>query len=149
MSATVVYRSVFEEIHDEHKHLQELFADIQSEFAAAVAGRPNELNSLFADLVEVLDQHFHHEEEGGYFNEIVINLPRLAVIVDRLKRQHGVLLDTANVMRLRLLRPKDSVVSLRAMQVEFDEFIRQCREHECCEDDLVQEAYWQDIGALD
>ena len=149
MSATAVYRSVFEEIQDEHAHLQQLFARIRAEFAAAVAGRPNDLQSLFAHLVEVLDEHFHHEESGGYFNEIVINLPRLAARVDRLKRQHGVLLDTANVMRLRLLRPEDSVVSLRAMQVEFDEFLCQCKDHETCEDNLVEEAYWQDIGALD
>jgi hemerythrin-like domain-containing protein len=126
-----------------------LFARIRAEFAAAVAGRPNDLNGLFAHLVEVLDEHFHHEEEGGYFNEIAINLPRLAGTVDRLKRQHGVLLDTANVMRLRLLRPEDSVVSLRAMQVEFDSFLQQCKDHETREDELVREAYWQDIGALD
>jgi len=149
MSTTTLHRTVIEEIHEEHEHLQELFSRIRAEFAAAVAGKPNELNDLMAELVEVLDDHFHHEEEGGYFREIVFNLPRLTGIVDRLKRQHGVLLDTANVMRLRLLRPKDSVVSLAAMQVEFDDFLGQCKDHETREDELVQEAYWQDIGALD
>lgn len=149
MSTVETSQSVFEEIHEEHEHLQELYSRVRAEFEAAVGGRPNGLNGLFTVLVDVLEKHFAHEEEGGYFREIVETLPRFASTVERLQHQHGVLLETAQVMRLRLLRPEDSVVSLRAMQVEFDDFLRQCCDHEKREDELVQEAYWQDIGASD
>ena len=80
MSTVETSQSVFEEIHEEHEHLQELYSRVRAEFEAAVAGKPNGLNGLFTVLVDVLEKHFAHEERVDIFVRLSrrcpVSLPR-------------------------------------------------------------------------
>ena len=133
---------------DEHKQLERLLERIQATLMRG-PGHFYSLDKLFAELVERIQKHFAHEEQGGYYNEVVEQWPRLAVRAEQLQHQHTELLADVESIHREVRKIPDSTIGCRAIQVHFNEFAERCREHEASENRLIQEAYSRDVGAID
>jgi Hemerythrin HHE cation binding domain len=94
------------------------------------------------DLVD----HFHSEERGGYFASIRNREPRLNHTLDQLAGEHCTLLRSLDDILADLERPHavmDQVVA------KVQGWSRKVREHEIREDDVLQDAFAQDLGGAD
>jgi hypothetical protein len=141
--------TVFDDIHDEHERLDLFFSEITRALAQPEMSRPHVVMGLMAELVALLQNHFAHEEDGGYFTELVEVYPRVAETVERLRQQHRTMLATVRAIHGHLARTADRESCDPAIRRDFLQFVQQCDEHQHEENSLVQEAFCQDIGASD
>lgn len=141
--------TVLNDIHDEHERLDLFFSEIKQALAHSELPRPHVAAGLMAELVTLLQTHFAHEEEGGYFTELVEERPRLTETVERLRQQHRTMLVTVRTIHSRLTHVADCGQCDPNIRGDFLKFVRQCDEHQHEENGLVQKAYCQDIGTSD
>jgi len=133
---------------EEHRQLDQLFLRIRSELTPE-SGMPSSIALLFKELVERVSFHFAHEEEGGYYSEVIEQAPRLATVAEQLQKQHAHLLSIAEQLHREIEQVPEAAVRCHPIRVNFEEFVRQCSEHEAAENQLVQDAYTLDIGSKD
>ena len=137
-----------EHIADEHVNLRALLEEIretlsrQEATCAAVAAR-------LAELSEDLFSHFAHEEEGGYFSEVISVAPRLKDEVDSLLEQHPRLRQHLEQMLRHTEGGTPSKQWWDEAQAQFEEFTARLVEHEKRENALLQEAFSRDVGTAD
>jgi hemerythrin len=134
----------------EHKHLKERIAGLQ----ALIAGRESidaderrrtALADALASMSGLLSAHFDHEEEGGYFSEVLARRPDLSARVSALQGQHEHFVrDFAEVAATA--REKEAPTDI-AKQVQ--SLLDALAQHECDEDALLQEALLTDVGTCD
>ena len=148
MSTTSLTDSAIDAIDLEHHELERLYASIRATLAAR-RGDLEVVRSLFARLAERVKEHFASEETGGYFDEIIEIAPRLSGEADRLQHEHAELLEVAEQLADNIRHAQNSPIWWKAIRFDFESFIRRCEEHEAAENRLVQDAYLQDIGAMD
>ena len=88
METTRLTPEMLDAIADEHEALTELYEQILNVLQAVPAQRLR-VCTLLDELVEKLDKHFMHEEEGGYYSHVLKIAPWRAATVEELKRQHA------------------------------------------------------------
>jgi len=148
MAIETTSRTLFDQIRDEHLQLDWSFERVRT----ALARRRMEsgaLARLFVELVRMVERHFEHEEEGGYYNDVVEHAPHFSADVERLKQQHNSLLESLKKISRLAASGDGSAPWWRTMRVDFHEFVCCCDKHEALENDIVQRAYTQDIGEQD
>lgn len=148
MTIAPASHSVFHEITDEHEQIEAMFDRIHCTFAGGRKNLPL-IRKLLGEFVEQLKQHFAHEEKGGYFHEVVEMAPRFAPTVTRLREEHIWLQEFIVELHYQSVHAPASAVWWEAIRLDFTEFFTQFNKHEACENNLIQETYTQDIGALD
>ena len=111
---------------------------------------PKKVARAFAEFAEHVQAHFVHEEAAeGFFDSVVDQAPRLKARADVLIAEHATL---SRELTGLLQHAKESVVSDESwsrLSEEFDLFWRSFCRHERSENDLVQEAFHDDIGSED
>jgi hypothetical protein len=132
----------------EHESLANLYEQVSVALDAGPGG-PLSASVLLDELVEQVANHFSHEEEGGYYSQVVEIAPWRAPAVDELKRQHSDLLRTVARIAQGARLASKSLLSYEAVWKEFAEFLHSCSDHEARENRLVQEVYLLDIAAAD
>ncbi len=121
------------------------------EFRELVAGQPTRgsVLAMLRTLSSELQKHFELEERDGYLGEAVAHAPRLSDQANRLLRQHAVLTEELSV--LVAVANRDAATD--ELPADFatlaDTFIRKIIAHERAEDNLIQNAYEQDVEAKD
>ncbi len=107
-----------------------------------------QLGKLFDDLQRRLSEHFRHEEAEGYFDDEVQQAPQLRARAQQLLDQHPQLaLKFGSICHAMTL---DEERSWRgSVQVSYAEFLAAFRLHEAAENELLQDAYNHDSGAVD
>lgn len=148
MTDQLLQETAIDVIADEHRELEALYERIR----ATLADRGECLKTvqeLFDELADRVRRHFANEETGGYFHEIVELAPRLSSRADRLEREHAELLEIAEQLSRNIRHACETQIWWFAIRVDFERFIERCERHEAAENALVQDAYLQDIGALD
>lgn len=148
MAGQLLQQSAIDGIADEHRELEALYGRIRARLADKGECLKT-VQALFDELVSRVRTHFATEEYGGYFREIVELAPRLSSRADRLEREHGELLAIAEQLAKDIRHACESRIWRFAIRVDFERFLHRCQEHEAAENTLVQDAYLQDIGALD
>ncbi len=108
------------------------------------AARRSRLEELFADFEGVLIEHFAIEEQGGYFAEVLAVAPRLSGRVSRLKRNHPAF--RRRLTRLRKHIP-DPTIAWPEVEARVAALLKALADHESAENDLVHEAFMQDLGS--
>lgn len=126
-----------------------LRSDLQDLEAIAHPDCPQPIERLRLRLAEVSGHvltHFRSEEDGGWFDHVRRDQPRLDRAVQELIDEHERLRDSLERLaeRCRAATAIDAEIreTLRA-------FVGTMRQHESREDDLIQEAYNRDIGPAD
>ena len=133
---------------EKHQHLRALLANMEEFFAQ----EPQELadtTKITDDLIAELKLHFLHEEEGGYFAEALAQAPRLTTRASELKQQHRELLKRVRELYEQAQQGDGSAAWWSSLRVAYQSLSEQIRAHELGENDLVQEAFTEDIGTHD
>jgi len=148
MAMTSLRHSIVEQVQNEHEQIEELFSTIQRNFEGGLRNAPL-VRRLLAELVVQAEEHITHEEEGGYFDEVTEDSPQYSHTVAGLLEEHRELLCSCRQLLAGADQAPDSSIWLRAIQHDFDCFVRHWLDHERRENELVQRAYTQEFGALD
>ena len=129
---------------EEHNALRDLLGKIGEAITDPRCGHgqwKHRMGLLRARLIE----HFEHEEEGGYFRELVTSAPWLAKQAAVLEQEHVLL-------RTRI----DDLVSSRYndhsradLQDRFQNFCEALLAHEVRENNLIQKSQCDDLGSAD
>ncbi|MCA9047145.1 MAG: hemerythrin domain-containing protein [Planctomycetaceae bacterium] len=142
---TKVTGEVFREIDSEHQELERQYAAFD-EFLNGEHVQCVLLRRRLAELAVILKCHFEHEEEEGYFAEIIALAPRLSYEAEELEAEHDALLGRLEYLDDQLTTVPDDPCEIAKLRQEFADFIASCRDHEHRETALVQEAWLTDIG---
>ena len=123
--------------HDEHLRLHQLLDACRRALDFQGTPQPALLAKLQATLTELHDHlagHFTQEENGGWLEEAVTRLPRLAKQLNVLEKQHAALLGRlALLIELMQTTPADKDTVKKAV-AQFDAFAKQLLAHEACEE---------------
>jgi hypothetical protein len=134
-----------------HDALDAAIAALERALAAAGGRAEAWTERVELELEAVQDAIAAHvesvEETGGLFDEIEDHDPRLASPIAQLKREHRVLHDRAAALDARLQPDRRPDVS--GARREAAGLLADLRAHRAAEADLVYEAFWTDIGAVD
>ncbi len=133
-------------ILEDHRALKALLQQIDDALTGKTAPIA-EVSDLLARLGDHLVKHFALEEHGGYFAEALLRAPQLVAKANELLAQHPKMSTQAR-----------DLVDLSPVQ-DSDRWWQETRQrstlqdratkHERHEDQLLQEAYTQDIGSHD
>ena len=148
-----VNAAFLQEIKEDNRELQALLNDTSEIFGQPrPASRPRQLAGKLAQLRDMLAMHFTLEEAFGYFEDALDVAPRLSARADLLRAEHQQLYlricEIADEAEQLLYHEKGRKIVMR-MAEQFREFHRRLREHESRENELILEAFDDDIGVGD
>lgn len=134
------------QLFDEHQQLRELLRTVQE----AVAARRSDVavENLIGELAGQVAEHFRHEEAGGYFVEVIQVAPRLAHRAETLQQQHARLSEQLGGLR-RLAKEAEQKGQWEELTTAMEQFCTTFQMHELAENQLLQQAYTDDIGVDD
>ena len=132
-------------LHQQIRALEQLLEQREEPDEARV----REALVLFEGFEPILEEHFAVEEQGGYFSDVLAVAPRLTRWATRLERNHGDF--RARLQRLLELAHNavdapdkwSKVISGVAI------FLQKLKEHEAEENDLVRQAFMDDLAPGD
>jgi Hemerythrin HHE cation binding domain len=102
------------------------------------------------EFVGHVKSHFVHEEENdGFFEGVVDQAPRLKERADALLDEHAVMTSKLEKMQQHLTAGDESDVWWSILDEKFESFWELYCCHERSENELLQEAFHDDIGAED
>lgn len=139
---------LMDQIRQEHEELRETLGKIHRTLGkreAAVAAVA-EMLSLLGDDVET---HFSDEETTGFFDNVLDRAPRLSDRIDALRSQHQELSATVESLQEVATSGDGSDDWWRRIETAFHDFSKELMHHEGSENELLLEAYTDDIGAAD
>jgi len=138
-------KQIYDEIRREHEHLRELLGNLHQ---ALIERREaaNKLSEMMTSLQEHVRVHFHEEEEGGLFSEVTAQAPRMSDRAEELKNEH-VDLGAMVVELVTLASEEDELCT--SLDTKFHDFSKALMQHESKENELLLDAYEDDIGSAD
>ncbi|MDH3591914.1 MAG: hemerythrin domain-containing protein [Planctomycetota bacterium] len=152
-AATSPASQLVEQTLDEHGGCMKLVVEVEN----CLDRHPDHAERWVADLegtltklIAAMREHMKGEEAGPIFRTLPESYPRLAGPLARLESEHAELLNDADAVidRIRALRDPE-VFELRELNARTQLFIARFRRHEAAENEIVLEAYWDDIGGGD
>jgi hypothetical protein len=153
--ATVTINAAFlQEIKEVNSELWQDLAHVRRAASALFSTRAQclEFADLLARLRDLLALHFALEEAYGYFDDPVYVAPRLSERARGLRSQHQVLYLEVNrlVDLAEDLCSRGRVKTFKAVVAAgFEAFHRQLQAHEADEEELILQAYGDDLGVGD
>lgn len=136
----------------EHRELFTRMQGLRTAFTAplpATAARAAEARVALTNLREHLRVHFQQEEQGGFLEESIARMPRLAPAATAIMRQHPALLAELDALIETLARGDISAETWARAGRDFEHFSTTMQAHERSENAVVQEGYNEDLGLLD
>jgi len=136
----------------EHRELFLRMQALKSAFSAVqptTAARAAEIRAALADLRAHLRVHFEQEETGGFLEESIARMPRLAPAATAIMRQHPGLLAQLDALIETLAGGDISPETWARAGRDFEQFSITMQAHERSENAVVQEGYNEDLGLLD
>ncbi len=138
----------YDRIRREHEELRELLGSVHRTLTKRL-GTVADVSEMFASLCNQIATHFSEEEVAGFFDEIVAQAPRLSPQTEHLCNEHACLLETARKLADQANDGDGSDDWWQQLESEFHEFSKQLMQHENKENDLLWQAYHDDIGSPD
>jgi len=136
------------ELQAEHQELRDFFQE-GTELLADPNWAVDDFFSLLAVLRRHLQEHFEHEEQGGYFREAILVSPQLAPRAAALLQQHARFMATVD----QLIAAVGTELVTTAVRIEviaeWQRFYGEFHQHEAGEVDLLQLVFNEDLGAGD
>jgi hypothetical protein len=154
LTGTVTVNAAFlQEIKEVNQELWSLLSELRHRCQRPLA--PSQCRLLIDKLCQLRDQlalHFALEEAYGYFEDPVYVAPRLSRQAEQLRDEHkGLYLDLCELVDRAERMFYDEQHAALALWIgpEFLEFDARLRDHESRENELIFEAYDEDIGVGD
>jgi hypothetical protein len=155
VTTTVSVNAAFlQEIKQDNQELHRLLTQVQELCSKQkpAPGCRQEFADLLSKLRDQLAMHFALEEAYGYFEDSLIIDPRLSRRAERLRTQHASLFSkfcriVDEAMQMLENRSPRSVC--RRIASRFEEFHSALQLHEQQENELIIEAFEQDVGVGD
>ena len=122
--------------------LEELFAEPDG----VGAGRARRTLKLLKGFDLALREHFAVEEEGGYFADILKVAPRLSRRAARLEQNHKEFTERLERLLALVRYAADAPGGWDRVRVGLEGFLQALRAHEDEENELVREAFMDDLG---
>ncbi len=135
-----------EELDQRISNIRQLWLDVDQ------SGDGPDFVAMAAELSKLrpmLAQHFEHEEENGFLNDAILQAPRLSRQADDLLAEHRSFLECVDRMTQRLSGRGEAYSSWRAVSVDLEAFVDTLHTHEQAENNLLQSAWFDDIGVGD
>ena len=148
MHDAVKSREFFEQVRREHDRLRELLGSMHRVLADRHEGG-DEVAAMFDSLCQRLDSHFHTEDEGELFEQIIDHAPHLADRANATRAAHDGLLNRIQEIAEQAHAKTGSDQWWQQLSEEFQHFGTELMQHENQEGELIQEAYGDDIGSKD
>ncbi|MBC8353181.1 MAG: hemerythrin domain-containing protein [Planctomycetes bacterium] len=139
---------LFEDIRREHEELRELLGEIHRTLANRLAAVAS-VSAMLVSLGDHIKTHFEEEETTGLFDNIVDRAPRLSERIDALRTEHQQLLAVVRQLNEVARNGDGSVDWWQRLNTDFHKFSAELMHHETAENDILLEAYTDDIGASD
>jgi len=136
----------FEKLLEQHRALKELLGRIGTMLHERTASI-EQGGDLLGQLGDQLVKHFAFEEAGGYFDEALLQAPRLVGRANDLVAQHPKM--TARAQELLQAGPQRAADWWDQTTARVDAFVKELLQHEQSENRLLQEAYSRDVAAGD
>lgn len=139
---------VYQHIRDEHEALRQLLGHLHQ----VLTGRtqmPDHVAEMIASLRKHLTTHFREEEEDGFFDEIVEQAPRLSGQAGQLCEEHISLREAVEELDRVAATKTGSASWWEEVTERFHRLSKKLMHHEHKENELLQDAYENDIGAKD
>ena len=148
MSSKSTNDDTLKRVQEEHRVLRELLVKVHQ---ALTQHQQNiaEVSSLFNSLRNQIEEHFREEEEGGFFEQITDQAPRLEHRADEVRGEHAQLRDSISRLCFDVATGNGSEAWWQQLEEQFHAFSKELMRHEGHENELLQEAYQQDIGPSD
>jgi ElaB/YqjD/DUF883 family membrane-anchored ribosome-binding protein len=137
---------VAEALRRVHVRLLDRLQELDDAASASSREAMEELRTRLEATLEHIAEHFLFEERNGYMDAVREREPRLERTIQHLADEHG-----------HLTRGLDSLIAEAGAAPTLDEafrakvraWIRQVRQHEARENEVVQDAFGSDIAAED
>jgi iron-sulfur cluster repair protein YtfE (RIC family) len=148
-------RELLKRFHEEHAALHDMLRSLRQRVreAAASAGEGararSEVGSLLGELAERLPRHFATEERAGFLSEAVNQAPRLSRRADELRAECAQLAAGVAALRTRMRSAGRATRRWQELDAECRRFAEAYHDHESRENQLIHEAWSEDIGAVD
>jgi iron-sulfur cluster repair protein YtfE (RIC family) len=139
---------VLQRIQQEHRQLRELLGNVHQAFAQGEQ-RSADLIPLLHTLWSLVEEHFCEEEQGGFFKQVTDQAPGLANRAAAVRGEHAVLRDRVSRLCFEAALGGGGQPWWQHLEQQFHEFSKELMHHEGRENELLQEAYEQDIGPSD
>ncbi len=142
-----VNAAFLQEIKHDHRELHRLLDQSLTVFTAA-AMQSQEASAVLGRLYNQIQSHFQLEEAFGYFEDAIEEQPWLAARAEELRSEHKVL----SLRMGRLLESVEGASDARRVALlrsEFHDFLGEFRRHEADENDLILQAFNDEIGVGD
>ncbi len=148
MSMKTPQKTEWDDLAAQHDTLGHLLEAMGNTLVERKASRVR-VEELLAELREVVRAHFVDEEDGGFFDKIIAEAPRLERQAKGILQEHQQL--TKRLERMSELARSDGKAGewWSNLETEFAGFSKRFHDHEEKENGLLQETYSRDIGAED
>ena len=142
---------VRDDVLREHRELMELITSLQEKAArySDDAERwSEELGEILMPLRTTLHRHFTAEEEGPFAKDFPEAFPHLAGKLEDLMGEHRDLMDRIDHLLREVNESSERAGKAEVQRIRKDvhAFIEAIRVHEAAENNLLQDAYLEDIG---
>jgi hypothetical protein len=148
MSADSTNPAFAQDLQAQHHELRD-FLHEGTQLLANTGWTVDDLFSLLAVLRRHLQEHFEHEERGGYFREAIVARPQLAPRANTLLEQHGSFMAMIDELMALVGTDMVSAASRREIESRWQRFSSEFCQHEAGEVDLLQFVFNEDLGSVD
>ena len=141
-----VETSIAEGLRRAHVALRNDLGKLEKATQSRPTEGPGEMRARLSTTRTHLAEHFRFEEQNGYMDAVRVNQPRLEHTIQQLAEEHRQLMQSLDALI-------EEAAAARSLGEPFHAAVRSWIErvqaHEERENDLVQDAFNQDIGAED
>jgi hypothetical protein len=134
----------FEEHEEVEYHLGVLELLIVSSTAVETKTWTDRLCAWFRVAGPRIERHLRREESSELYTSFVDQFPRFGLRMKELLAEHGVIAE--NIRTARNLMTEGPTLDLIA---RLREVISSIKRHERAENEIVERAYWEDLGGVD
>lgn len=139
---------VFRDIDLEHAAMRKLLACAHQVLANRTQ-TSSEVLAMLDSLLGFLRAHFQHEDEGGFFDQITEQSPRLSDRAEKVRDEHATLLSDFQTLRALAAQGETDDAWWSRLDSEFHRISKELMHHEHREEDLLQESFNDDVGTGD
>ena len=140
--------ALFEQIQKDHNELRQLLGEVHHVLSGKLE-KVAHVAEMLQSLTDHVETHFSEEEATGIFADVAAREPRLTDRAKELKAEHDKLRQAVHALNQAAKSGDGQADWWENLETAFHNFSKDLMHHEHQENELVQVAYDQDLGAGD